>query len=338
MFARMFLKYCSKTSLGWSKKGNIGDAVQNIAVENLYKKLGISPDNLTLVNRDELNTYDGKNVKLVMQSYFADAYGIFPFPLSQKINPIFLGFHLNPTNGSRRRFIKDGIHKTFKNFTPIGCRDRDTASFMIKNGLDAYFSGCMTLTLDTRNITPKNGKIFVVDLHRKALKNLPKYIKDNADFSISHVYPFENYPLSNEDAKIFENKARETLEIYKNQASLVITSRIHVAMPCIAMGIPVIFISKALFNARFDVLQGIIPVYYYKDIKYVNWNPDAPNIDKLKSAIIRNAKAQITNSEDKLEAIKELNNIASQLQPINYLPKHLLYLRKLTNFLNGLVK
>ena len=93
------------------KLGNIGDAIQNIAVENLYRKSGIPTDSLSLINRDEINSYDDTKVKLVMQSYFADAYGVFPFPISKNIEPIFLGFHLNPTNNSRKKFIKKQIHK-----------------------------------------------------------------------------------------------------------------------------------------------------------------------------------------------------------------------------------
>lgn len=329
MFARMFIRYCSKVDFGWNKKGNIGDAIQNIAIENLYKKLGILESSLTLVNRDELNLYEGREVELVMQSYFADAYGVFPFPIAKRIKPLFLGFHLNPTNNTRKRFVKEKIGDSFKAYEPIGCRDRNTARFLQKLGLEAYFSGCMTLTLDKREKAPENGKIFVVDLCDKALKKLPREIKEVADFSISHVWQFENYPLTFDDAMFFENKAKEILEVYKNEAKLVITSRIHVAMPCIAMGIPVVFISKALVNARFDVLQGLVPVYYYKDIKYVDWMPKAVNIDDMKNAIIRNAKAQILNTDDKVEALAELDRVLAKLKPIEYLPKWRLFIRKI---------
>jgi hypothetical protein len=186
----------------------------------------------------------------------------------------------------------------------------------------------MTLTLDTRKTEPENGKIFIVDLHKKVLKNMPKEILEKADKSITHVHKWDKYPLDYNDAIEFENKAREILEIYKTQASLVITSRIHVAMPCIAMGIPVIFISKSVYNVRFDVLQGIVPVYTYKDIKYINWNPKPADISDLKKAIIKNAIAQITKSSDREFAFQNLINETAKLKPIRFLPLYLECIRK----------
>lgn len=327
MYGRMFIQYAYKVENGWKKEGNIGDCIQNIAVENLYKKANISKENLVLVNRDGLKEYNGTPCKLVMQSYFAQSCKFFPFPWSKNISPIFLGFHLNSTNNSRKIFIKKNIHKDMKPYEPVGCRDRSTRDFLKKYGINAYFSGCMTLTLDKREKSPENGKIFIVDLHKNVMKNMPKEILDKADKSITHIHKWEKYPLDFEDAISFENKAREILEIYKSEASLVITSRIHVAMPCIAMGIPVIFISKSLYNVRFDVLQGIVPVYTYKDIKYINWNPKPADIDELKLAITQNAIAQVTNAPNRKETLKNLINITSKLKPIKFLPKHLEILR-----------
>ncbi len=328
MFARLFMQYMYKPEKGWKKEGNIGDCIQNIAVENLYKKAGISANELVLVNRDSLPNYDDEPVKLVMQAYFAEAYGCFPFPWSNKISPIFLGFHLNSTNNSRKMFMERGIYKDLKVYEPIGCRDRNTRDFLLSKGIKAYFSGCMTLTLDRREKTPENGKIFVVDLFKKALNKLPKEISDKADFSITHIYSWDkDKEIKYEDAIEFENRAREILNIYKTQAKLVVTSRIHVAMPCIAMGIPVIFVAKNVNNERYDILQGIVPIYDYRDIKYINWNPSAPDIDDLKNAIISNAIAQIKERPDREQKIKELTEITSKMLPIKYLPTWLHIIR-----------
>lgn len=80
----------------------------------------------------------------------------------------------------------------------------------------------------------------------------------------------------------FEQYARHILERYRLEAKLVITSKIHVAMPCVAMGIPVVFITDEPNNIRFDVIQGILPIYSYKDMNYVNWSPEPVNIDYIK--------------------------------------------------------
>lgn len=101
---------------------------------------------------------------------------------------------------------------------------------------------------------------------------------------------------------------------------MVITSKIHAAMPCIAMGIPVIFITDNPDNERFDVIDGIIPVYHCKDINQINWAPKAAEITELKNAIVENAVAQIKKLQNKggdAEALlcrAKLEKIAEQLE------------------------
>ncbi len=291
-FARMFMQYVYKDKSSFLEYGNIGDCIQNIAVENLYEKLNIN--NLIQINRDDLYSYDGPVASLVMQGWFGNTNGTFPLPWSDKIKPIFLGFHVSANNNSWELFVANNVAKYMQEYQPIGCRDRNTQKFLQSFGLNAYFSGCLTLTFDKRCSAPKQGKTFIVDLNTKSLRDLPNKIRNSGDFSITHLYKFDKFPITESDAKEFETSARKILERYKTEASLVITSRIHVAMPCVAMGIPVIFITDRPNDERFDVLRGILPVYHYRDMKYVNWNPKPVNIENLKKAILDNASAQIT--------------------------------------------
>ena len=304
----------------WPRDGNLGDAIQNLAVENIYKKAGISENSLCKVNRDELKTYNGKDVKLVMQSWFGDYADVFPLPWSEKITPIFIGFHLSTINNTRDRFIKEKIYEQMKQYEPIGCRDRNTRDFLISLGVKAYFSGCMTLTFDKRKKEPQKGKIFLVDLTPDAEQVIPEEIKQEADRTISHFYYWNEYPVNKQGAQEFEDYARKILQRYKNEAKLVITSKIHSAMPCVAMGIPVIFINEDSKNERFDVLNGILPVYTPKDNRYIDWNPKATNIDQLKNAIMNNAVAQITGT-NKDTALQNLIDCTDKLKPINFRQK-----------------
>lgn len=297
----------------WPRDGNLGDCMQTLGVENVYHKAGIT--DLAFVNRDDIKEYQGAPVKLVMQSWFGDYAGVFPLPWSDKITPVFIGFHLNTINNTRERFVREKIHEKMKPYEPIGCRDRSTRDFLKSLGVDAYFSGCMTLTFDKREIEPKNGKIFLVDPDRRVLKRLPENIKKECDTSITHFYYWNEYPVTEKGAKEFEQYARTVLNRYKTEARLVITSKIHVAMPCVAMGIPVIFITTEPNNVRFDVLRGILPVYGHRDMKYIDWNPKPVNIDTLKEKIIANAIAQITG-KNRREAVEALNKETEKLKPI----------------------
>ena len=305
-FARMKYKYLYDMQKyptdwdRWPRDGNIGDCIQNLAVENLYRELGISDETLLKINRDEIPFYNGDKCILPMQAWFGNYAGTFPLPWSSQIEPVFIGFHLNKGWQTRERFLREKIQERMEPFQPIGCRDRNTRDFLISLGLDAYFSGCMTLTFPKRESNPENGKIFVVDITDTTKNILPEHIKQQADYSITHFYYYNQYPVTEEGALLFENQARKILARYKNEAKLVITSKIHCAMPCIAMGIPVIFIHEENnVNERFDVLKGIVPLYSPYEPYEIDWNPAAVNIDDLKIAIKENAFFRISKAAEK---------------------------------------
>lgn len=289
-FAKLKQEYICDLN-DWNMQGNLGDAIQNIAVENLLRELDIEPQ--ILINHDALAAYNGDETFLVMQGWYGICHNTFSADWSEKIKPIFLGFHLNESFNARDVFKGKNIQNKMQDFEPIGCRDRNTADFLKSLGLNAYFSGCMTLTYAARTTEPQNGKIFIVDVSDEVLDIIPDSIKQEADYSITHMYKFKNYPISEEEALDFENRARELLARYRNEAKLVITSRIHCAMPCIAMGIPIVFINNNFDDVRFDVLRGLIPIYSTENVGLINWIPKAIRFDGLKNAIKSNALYQI---------------------------------------------
>lgn len=330
-YAKLIYAYkCAPSLLTQNKKlmGNIGDAIQTIAIENIYAKLGVDdPDFVSLVKspemivRDELPHYSGPPCILPMQAWFGEKQGLFHLPWPDTVRPVFIGFHLSEAKKTRNRFVSEGIHEKMKKYRPIGCRDRNTMHFLRGLGIEAYFSACMTLTFDKRGHEPKEDKIFVVDLAPDAVNCLPETIKKHACFDISHSHMFSGADVTLQEAIQFEDKARRILDIYRDEAKMVITSRIHVAMPCMAMGIPVIFINRHPNIARFDVLQGLIPVYSINEMPYIDWEPKPVDIDLLKATILDNAKRQlrwaITNTEgaDRME-INALNGCTAKMNPI----------------------
>ena len=277
----------------WNMNGNIGDCIQSIAVENLLVKLGIPKDDLVKVNRDEIHEYDGEKCILPMQAWFCNYFGVFPLPWTDAIRPVFIGFHLSDGEGTRDLFLMREVDKKMKQFVPVGCRDRSTALYLRKNGIDAYFSGCMSMTLERRPSPAPHGRIFAVDISPRIRKRLPKYIAEQADFSISHNYFFNNFPISLEAEHQFEQEARRTLERYRNEAKLVITSRVHTALPCMAMGIPVIYICDIVNDSRFDMFWGLLPIHSCHDMRFIDWDPEPVDMETMKELVIQNALAQM---------------------------------------------
>ena len=155
-----------------------------------------------------------------------------------------------------------------------------------------------------------------LEWYQKAYEMLPDFILEQADCSITHKYKFKKYPISYDEAMEFESKAQEILDRYKNEAKLVITSRIHCAMPCIAMGIPVIYIHRGNHkeDTRLDVIKGLIPAYTPEQVDIINWNPKALNIEPFKKAIAGNAALHICNAahdnHERKNSIKLLTKFA----------------------------
>ena len=293
-FARSYIKYLYSMRrhphdwVNWHGEGNFGDAIQSLAMENLYLEMGVAPENLLLIPRDAIDKYDGEPCLLPLQGWFGYFADIFPLPWSKGITPFFSGFHLTSTHGSHERFVERGLPELMRPFQPIGCRDCATMYFLRSQGLNAYFSGCLTLTFDKRRSEPQNGRVFLVDIEDEVKKRIPPAVMKEADQSITHYHYFSTYPVDDKSAMDFEDMSRRILDRYKNEARMVITSRIHAALPCLAMGIPVVFLDDKGGDERFGALKGLIPIYKPHEMSLVNWNPDLPDVEPLKQIVKRN--------------------------------------------------
>lgn len=265
------------------KMENIGDWVQIFAIENLYNYMGISKDEIVSVRISELSSYDGESVILPINFPF---YGY--YSLSPKIIPVYLG--ISVMSGS----VVKGLR--MQNFQPIGCRDYHTLMELRKMGLETYYGGCLTIAFPKRTASFAN-KIFIVDVSENILSLIPQDIKDQAEF-ITHIYY--------DDECGGEVKAREIYARYAKEAKLVITSRIHCAQPCLAMGIPVIFICE-IKSFRYEVLKPFIPIYTISNMNQIDWNPSPPDIEYHKKRLLDCAADQINNTLKKYEKICEIS-------------------------------
>ena len=188
----------------------------------------------------------------------------------------------------------------FQNQT-IGCRDLYTLDFCQKNGIDAYFSRCLTLTLPKRQKTPEKPKVFLVGLNDGVLKNIPPEILKNAE-----IINQQNVALKPADD--YFAAAQHLLDRYQNEATLIITSALHCASPATALGIPVVFfLQSEEQKTRFSTLQNILPLYTLEDLRRgnVNWNPTAPDIEPLKNAMLCNLRLSLAQLYGESVDLKE---------------------------------
>lgn len=140
-----------------------------------------------------------------------------------------------------------------KSQAPIGARDTKTLQFLRDNGVQALFSACLTMTLSLPNVERDNS-VLIVDVNATAqLKGrVPDHVLDGSTFYTQKLLGDDA-----EDNVLRFVLAFERLLAY-SRARLVITNRLHVAMPCVALGTPVIFVhGKTLPGGGGNRMDGL---------------------------------------------------------------------------------
>jgi len=279
------MKYANLILDANRKMENIGDWVQIFAIENLYHFAGINYSDVIRIKISELSTYDGEYVILPINY---PLYGY--YNLSPKIIPIYLGVSVIDKS------VAKGLNMHI--YQPIGCRDYHTLCELRQEGLEVYYGGCLTITFSERKTNPSNGKVFIVDVSPNIIQKIPNEIKENA------VY--EKHVLYETECK-GEKNAKKIFERYRNEASLVITSKIHCAQPCLAAGIPVVFICEVK-SFRYDVLRQYIPIYTIKDMDTIEWNPSKVNLEEQKQLMLSYATERLNATYKKYEKLSQLSD------------------------------
>lgn len=227
---------------------NIGDYIQSLAA---YQYL---PKNCMpiLIDRDTIQYYHGPKVKLIMNGWFLIKEGN-KFA-SEQIEPYYISLHINNNIADKR------IIEYLKKYEPIGCRDTGTYKLLKKKGINAYFSSCLTTTLDINYYKTKNLRTeeiiftnFKYGYYSKAdlfIKNLKGYNFSNITY-LSHGFSTKINHL--ERFRIADNILKKYAK-----AKLVITTKIHAALPCLALKTPVILVNKKYDSRRFGGLYNLL--------------------------------------------------------------------------------
>lgn len=264
------------------KGKNLGDYVQTLAAKQFL------PQNAIPINRERLDEYRGEKVKMIMASWFMSEPDHFPY--SEDIEPLFISSHYTERSLEEALKRKEGLDY-FKKYQPIGCRDAYTVKVFEKYGIDAYFSGCLTLTLGKSfRRTEDSGEILMVDVmyEYKTIKDILQDLYFSPREIISRCIREKGFLknlLTNTSKKkrmlhkffsdklLSEAKFISQLHVHTKEddylgitrdylqrlcnAKFVITSRIHCALPCLAMGTPVLFIDCDLNQSRLEGLKEL---------------------------------------------------------------------------------
>lgn len=281
--------------LSYDTSYNLGDEIQSIAAKQYLPNIDVWFDrdlhHTTFVSG---NNNTGK-FKVIFNGWFDGNYTHFPPP--SYIDPLFISFHINESNHDndpqyailnkeKIDFKSLASHVSYlKQYEPIGCRDLHTKNLLEKYGIDAYFSGCLTLTLKNKFNT-RNDEILVVDSHilcKNIFENLiPGEIRNKAIYLKQSIERKINHSNKMNMAQKFIDRL--------SQAKLVITSRLHTLLPCLALKTPVIFIHNDPNDIRFTGLNQFFKIYTKGDILDVDLNNYTNPINEELDRFIRSMK------------------------------------------------
>ena len=319
----------SSTHWGNQQIINLGDYVQTIATQRALSQFYPNYDH-QYWDRDNLFNYYTEDLKssiCVMNGFFWPTLGAFP---NKYVSPVFIGFHLgapelNYTTHAHRaevlwgHFI--GRFPRYMRMKSMGCRDKRTAAYLRSLGLDAYFSRCLSMTLSRRQKEPTEPTTFICchpRIREVIEKYLPQKLKDRCETLSSDidVTPFIEASYQELDNINFLPRTQDFLSQFRDRATLVITDRVHVASPCIAMGIPTIIVKiKQDDDPRYDFFEGVCKCYTFEEAREgkINFEPSRADIESLKELMLNNLHKTIEQEIYGVDCSAELREIRSEI-------------------------
>ena len=244
------------------KTENIGDDIQSYAAKQFLPTIDY------VIDREALDTFDshGEVVKAIMNGWYM--YSKFNWPPTSSIDPLWVAIHISENDyfGIGERFL-EGIGGAYlRHYAPIGARDVSTLEMLERNHIPAYMSGCLTLTIPQFSNVSKTDEVLLVDVDSECEKAIRKlYPKGNIQ-CVTHHIDAEEYSQRT-IAERFDGVER-LLRRYQG-AKCVITSRLHCALPCLALRTPVFLMYKGEYAPR---MQSFLELLYYSNVESLEEN------------------------------------------------------------------
>lgn len=169
----------------------------------------------------------------------------FDIPLHPHLRPIIVSFHCKHI-----QLLTPAAIDYLRTYGPIGCRDWSTVDILLSAGVPAFFSGCITTTVNT--VFPPLGT------GEEPGPDAPRVYVEVADTPadapvLSHAYPEVKYAPFEANLR----RAIDQLDTYRRQFSGVVTSRLHCYLPSRSLGVPAEFRPFHNADLRYEGLAGI---------------------------------------------------------------------------------
>lgn len=254
--------------------GNIGDDIQSLAAERFLPQVDYE------IDRERFWEFEAPDpVKVICNGWWAHNTSCWPPP--ECVDPLLISMHLDPM--VRGLFIGPDVVTRYKH--PFGARDEDTLKFLQAAKVPAYLSYCLTLTFD-QYAGEKTDDIVCVDVDPKFVKHLGRPVK----FFTHYRTSFTAFAGPQR-----RQLAKDLLKEYA-KAAFVITNRLHCALPCIALGTPVIVVAPPGGLTRFSGYQNLLTICTQNQLSSINLEMvSCPEFDTIKQRLITTCTEFISN-------------------------------------------
>lgn len=275
--------------------GNIGDDIQAIAAAQFL------PDATIYIEREFLGSFQyPRRLPTLINGWFMRTARTGwnderpaperSWPPPACVDPLIISIHLEPDFVSEA-LSEEGI-RFFRSCGSVGARDTFTHRVLEERGVPSYFSGCLTLTLENSYTNEdRDNIVYVVDLP----SDLEKIIRRQCKMPVVRLTHHGKEPGASSDNQYLLSRAEIVLEQYR-RAQCVITSRLHVAMPCLAFETPVVLVHPDPdSDSRMGGLIELVRHCSARDVRKgrLPLDPDAPTPN---ASDYRKLRSQLTST------------------------------------------
>jgi len=259
--------------LAYRNCANLGNTIQTYGLSHV-----INPSRG--VWYDDIRNRPGEI--LVCNGWFQSTYQ----KIDKSTRAVFAGIHLTDLGGFD---ISKTVEWMRESNEVIGTRDPGTAQYLQSIGIQSEFIGCASLMIP-RYDGPRTGGILYVDSDCRTSDGFQ---------TLSHSFP-ASLPWQQKWELV-----QKTISLYRT-AKCVYTTRLHVALPCIAMGTPVL-INSNVDKRRFSILD-------YMGLKYDNFFE--ADVGKIRETFVEFLKHRLgrdfTPSDPVMPTVEEIPSASIQ--------------------------
>ncbi len=207
--------------------GNIGDEIQSLAARQFLPRVDV------LVDRESLRDFRSREqVKTILNGWYMCEPA--QWPPAAAISPLLTSMHIADKRSITAAWFGGDNHRYLLQHGPVGARDTTTLALLERYEVPAYFSGCLTLTLQRNEQAVRGDYICAVDVDPQTLATL-RTRTARPVIPVTHWLPRHMQP---EDTFVF---AEMLLDLYQ-RAHCVVTTRLHATLPCLALRTPVLLL------------------------------------------------------------------------------------------------